>query len=526
MRDNISKALLFISLSVSTAFGAQSQSAKFFDNSKGLFDHINNVLVPDQGGTAIENVSLHMRGKLVKRNGDAELNAVTILTTGPVTGGRYHTAASGGNFFGIVVGTTVWRTANTFAGNYTNVTGTVTLTSAANNLAQATSLNDTEIFCNEQDKPFKLGSTGNAVHLSTPLFSGAKTCATYGNYLVIGNTTESSTAYPSRVRWSDINNPDSFPALNYIDVEPNDGDKVVATIAFDDSIYIFKKNSIYRMLITGLDGPDAFIIRPVARNIGAWAKNSVKVIPNVGIVFLAQNTIYVLSDQGLEPIGDAIQATLETITRSMWANAVGEVYAKPYQYWLAVSTTSDSKNHLVLVYDYTQRAWSKYTGLNVNMLAQAEDSNGNNLLLSGDYLGNHYKQDTANTVDTNNGVSQNIIFNYTTTDYTFGNPEYTKNFKYLYVFFNTVASSVTVTGAFDYDPTFTYSSTIGLGQIGSLYDSGNYDSATYPISTSQVARIEINRSAKSMRLNFSESSANGFSILGWSIVYTPEDWRE
>lgn len=520
------KSLGIICLSIYSFASGPNQAVRYFDNSKGLLDHTNPIITPDQYCQGIQNVSLYVKGQLSKRNGNTQLNTTSALGTSAVTGGRYHNAASGSNFFGIVIGTDVYRTGNTFNGTYTKVTSTVTLTSGASNLAQATSLNDTEIFCNESDKPFKLGSTGNAVHLTETVFTGGKTCSTYGNYLIVGNTTESGTAYPSRIRWSDINNPDSFPTLNYIDVEPNDGDRIVAVTAFEDSVYIFKKRSIFRMLITGLDGPDAFIIRPVSRNIGAWAKNSVKAIPNVGVAFLAQNTMYVLSDNGLEPIGDPIQNTFNSVTRSMWGNAVAEVYPKTYQYWIAVSTTADNQNHLVLVYDYVQKAWAYYTGQDVNMIAQAEDSTGQNIILTGDYAGNHYKQDTTATADTVAGVSKNISFSYTTPDYSIAQPEYTKGFKYLYIFFNVVSSSVTVETAYDYSTTYESSQAIGLGSIGAIYDTSIYDVGSYPESGQNVTRVELNRSAKAVRLRFTENSANAFSIYGWTIVYSMEDWKE
>ena len=523
------KKLLALVLLLTGSVQAAEQSKRFFENSGGLVDRISPLLIPDKSATAIQNITLDDRGQLTKRNGYTILHSTGVLgpVTSPVTGGAYHNAASGTSFFGVVVGTSVYRTANTFSGTYEDVTSTVTVTNNASNLAQTTSINDKLVFCNESDKPFLLGSTGNAVQISTGLFTGAKTCATYGNYLVLANLTETSVAYPSRVRWSNINDPNSFPSLNYIDVEPNDGDKIVSVISFDDSVYIFKKRSIHRMVITGLDGADAFIIRPVVRNMGAWAKNSVRVIPNVGIAFLAQNTMYVLSDTGLEPIGDPIQRTFDGLTRTMWGNAVGVVYPKRYQYWLAVSTTSDSQNHQVLVYDYIQKAWTIYTGMDVNMLAQAEDSNGNNIILSGDYEAAHYKQDTG-TSDNPGAVATAITGSYTTPDLTIGAPEITKGFKYLYIFSQVdVNTTVTVEGAFDYLSTFEYSQSIDLGQTGAVYDVAVYDTDVFPNLQYKVSRIELNRSARALKLRFSNSSSGAIvGIIGWAVVYTMEDFNQ
>ncbi len=519
--------LLFSAFLAVNVFGAGNlQPKRYFTNNGGLLDRNSPLAIPDQFASALQNVTLDTRGQLLKRPGQSMINNASALGSSAVTGGGYHNASSGSNFFGVVVGSSVYRTGNTFAGSYTDVTGTTTVTTSASNLVQVTDLNDKLIFCNELDKPFYLSATGNAVQISTGLFTGAKTCTTYGVYLVIGNTLETSVSYPSRVRWSDINSPNIFPALNYVDVEPDDGDKIVSIISFDDSVYIFKKRSIYRMLITGLDGPDAFIIRPVVRNIGAWAKNSVRAIPNVGIAFLAQNTAYVLNDQGLQPIGDPIQRTFDSVNRAQWGNAVAAVYPKRYQYWISVATGSATSNNAMLVYDYIQRAWTVYSGLNANALAQAEDSNGNNVLITGDYAGNQYKQDTTNTIDNISGVSTPITFSYTTPDLAIESPEFTKNFKYLYLFFNVVESTTTVEASFDYQSNYEFSNNVTLGQVGALYDVAVYDTDIYPAINYKVARVEINRSARAIRLRFTESSINSFGIIGWALVYSAEDWNQ
>ena len=525
MVKRITLALFCSVLTYQAEAASQLQPKRYFTNNGGLLDRNSPLAIPDQFASGMLNVTLDTRGQLVKRSGQTMINTAGNLTTSAVTGGGYHSAASGSSFFGVVVGTSVYSTGNTFAGSYTDVTSTVTITASASNLVQVADLNDKLVFCNESNKPFYLASTGNALHIATGTITGGKTCATYGSYLVLGNTTESSVAYPSRVRWSDINDVNAYPELNYIDVEPDDGDRIVSLISFDDAVYIFKKRSIYRMLITGLDGPDAFVIRPVTRNIGAWAKNSVRVIPNVGVAFLAQNTLYVLSDAGLEPIGDPIQRTFDSVNRTQWGNAVAAVYPKRYQYWISVATGSATQNNATLVYDYIQKAWSVY-GLGYNALAQAEDSNGNNLLITGDYSGNQYKQDTTATVDTVNGSTTSISFIYTTPDLTIESPEFTKNFKYLYLFFNIVESTTTVEAAFDYGASYEFTQNIVLGQVGALYDTAIYDTDIFPAANYLATRIEINRSAKAMKLRFTESSANSFGLIGWAVIYSLEDWNQ
>ncbi len=479
----------------------------------------------------MSNITYDIRGELTKRNGYTALNTGGALGDVPngryVTGGGYHDTVTGQDFFVVIAGTNVYRTTNTFGTTYTTVTGTVTITAASTNLAQHTGLNDKIIFCNETDRPFYVGVAGNALAIETTVVSSATTCATNNSYLIFGNTIEASVAYPTRIRWSDIANQNNFPANNYIDIEPNDGDKIVAIISYEDRTFIFKKRSVYELLLTGDSGANAFIYRSVARNIGAWAKNSVQVIPNVGIVFLAQNTIYTLNGSNLEPIGDAIQTTLSSLNRTKWKDAVGVVYPKRYQYWLAMSEDSNPPQ-LVLVYDYILKAWTEYRfGTSVTMMAQAEDSTGANIVLMGDTTGYVYKQDIG-TADYPLNTKTVIVSSYTTADLSMGSPEVTKNFKYLYLYSNVTSSStITLETALDFATTFDPPQNIQVGNVGAVYDTAVYDTDMYTSQKASITRIDLNQSGKVIKLRFSNATMDTeLSLMGWIIVYSAENINE
>lgn len=521
---------LYLLLLVAPAHAAL-QSERFFDNTGGLLDRISPLLVPSKNSSALSNITLDNRGALAKRNGYITLNTAGALGDGVngryVTGGVYHDAAVGTDYFTVIAGTNIYRVSNTFNTTYTTVTGTVTITASAANLAQATNINDKAVFCNELDRPFYVGTTGNALALETVTFSSATTCTANGSYLIVANTVEASVAFPTRVRWSDIANQNSFPANNYVDIEPSDGDKIIALVNFEDKVYVFKKHTIYQLLITGEDGANAFIYRPLTRGIGAWAKNSVKVIPNVGVVFLAQNTIYTINGSGLEPIGDQIQTTLSGMNRLKWKDAVGEVYPKRFQYWLAMSVDSNPAR-VVLVYDYIQKAWTTYNfNSDVTMLAQAEDSTGDTILLSGDSLGYHYKHDIG-TADFPHNTKTAISSYYASSDLNFSSPDIDKNFKYLYLYSNTLTSTtVTVETAIDFTSLYDAPINIDLGNIGAVYDTGVYDVSTYVIPQASITRIELNLKGKTIKLKFSNSTMDSaLGIVGWAIVYRTENFNE
>lgn len=182
---------------------------------------------------------------------------------------------------------------------------------------------------------------------------------------------------------------------------------------------------------------------------------------------------------------------------------------------------------MTLIYDYVQKSWTIYDGMTINMLAQAEDSTGQNILLSGDFTGNHYKQDTG-TADEPAGVSAPISAYYVTSNNSFGTPDITKTFKYLYVFSSVdVNTIVTISAAYDYNNDFETTTSIALGEDPALYDTAVYDTDIYPAAGYRVTRIELNRSARSLRLKFANSSAEAIlGILGWTVVSQTEDFKQ
>jgi hypothetical protein len=507
------------------AWGGENTAQRFFENNAGLVDRISPLLRPENSASEIINVTLDDRGQISKRKGYTQNNNTVLGTTEPVTGMGYHQAASGTSFFTVVVGTHVYRTGNTFGGGYTQVTGTITVTAGMTNLAQTTSFRDYRVVCNESDRPFKVGSSGNGFMLMQAS-TGAKTCESYGNYLLLANTSEGGVSYPSRLRWSDVNNIETWPANNYWDVESDDGDSIVAIKQFEDKLLIFKKNSIHQALITGSAGAEAFIVRPLARGIGAWAKNSVKVIDNAGVVFLGPNGVYLFDGEQFTLISDPIQRKIDTINRSRYSQAVGDIYRSRNQYWLSVSTGTETNNGVVLVYDYAQNAWTTYEGIDANAMAVAEDSNGNVVLLTGDYGGNVYKQDTG-TSDNPAGVATAISASYSTPDLHFGIPEVEKTFKYLYVFTVIDATTtVTINAYYDYQTELIGTHSISLGQSGAVWGTAIWGSAIWPATQYKVSRIELNRHGRSIKLNFSNDDSNAsLGVLGWVIVYSAEDWR-
>lgn len=93
--------------------------------------------------------------------------------------------------------------------------------------------------------------------------------------LWVGNTYESATWHPNRVRFSFPGDPGSWLSEDYIDIEDGqDGDVIVGIVDYADHVLVFKRNSIH--MIAGYD-QSSFQVITLADGIGAVAHDAISV---------------------------------------------------------------------------------------------------------------------------------------------------------------------------------------------------------------------------------------------------------
>jgi len=210
-------------------------------------------------------------------------------------------------------------------------------------------------------------------------------------------------ASPNRLRFSKQFSVGEWPALNFIDINPDDGDMISGMVSFFDQLPIFKRESIY--VLSGNDETDFVIQRAQSDvRVGAISNRSIKVIDN-RVAFLSERGIYAYDgirtqyiSQNLEAIFD--KANVNQARRFNWAQE-GITVAINYKngsrtwYWLQIPTGSSQQNDLSLVFDYTLGNWTIFDGIVAHSMAIVEESNEPRLY-TGDYNGFLWKQDNTN----------------------------------------------------------------------------------------------------------------------------------
>ena len=114
----------------------------------------------------------------------------------------------------------------------------------------------------------------------------AEHLAVHAGYMWVGNTWESGTNYPNRIRWSWANvydnSVENWRTDEYIDIDDGkDGDEITALIPFGDQLLVFKRDSVY--VVYGYDS-NSFQIVNVSNTHGAVSHEAALATP-AGLFF-------------------------------------------------------------------------------------------------------------------------------------------------------------------------------------------------------------------------------------------------
>jgi len=215
--------------------------------------------------------------------------------------------------------------------------------------------------------------------------SGTKLLSVFKNTMFVAGSTL------NEIRYSAPLFPESFPEDNIISVGDDDGGQITGMRATKNALVVFKQRAIY--LIKGSPG-SGFQSFTLNGDIGCIAPDSISELPGLGLVFLSQNSVYLLegalentgSPTGVIEIGLEIPETIELINSSAAVRSSGCLYPKDKEYWLSIPTVGSEKNNLCLIYHYEIGSWSIRRHFPVDCMVSTKDHRGYLMMGSNDVL--------------------------------------------------------------------------------------------------------------------------------------------
>ncbi len=208
--------------------------------------------------------------------------------------------------------------------------------------------------------------------------AGTRFCATFKNCLFLdGGASDGTSVY-----WSNPGQPDTYAALDFFDVGARQSGEVTGFHAYYNMLLVFRERGID--FVRGVYG--TFDLQPLIDGVGTKAKDTITTIPDLGVVFLASDGVYLIAgnvDGGgsmeVKKLSNSIIKTIDRMNTDVLARATA-TYSHKWREWHCYFAADGSdRPNLGIVLHVDRLAWSVREDFPVAVI----DSNYNGDLIFG-----------------------------------------------------------------------------------------------------------------------------------------------
>ncbi len=227
---------------------------------------------------------------------------------------------------------------------------------------------------------------------------------------------------PNTIYYSEIGEANNFPSLNFINALSDDNDVITGLAEFHSAMVAFKRHHIYGWF--GWDPESDVRFDKINVHTGTASFRTIRRVYNF-LFYLGEDGVYAL--HGLEPnYISSNNLTDETIKRRFEGliNTSGACAIFHEGKYILSVRTEGTCNNLVLVYDFTRKAWSPWTGWKVSAF----------LVYDGEfYTGSGEHATVYERSDEYNDAGEPIHYRIKTRPYDCRHPLHDKKFAWFYM---------------------------------------------------------------------------------------------
>ncbi len=457
----------------------------------------------------LQNIDFSKFGSILKRNGYTTLNGTKLTGETEGDGLHWYEFDSSGTLtrFAVAVHNGALYKMDGLDGTWDAITGALTIT-AGNHCDFENFLNEVYI-TNNEDVPFKWTGAGNGAAMTVPAgLTDAKWVTQFNNYLFLGNVQVSGTRHGSRFYWSNFKTTGTWTATDFIDVAKDDGQEITGMKVLSDRLVIYKDRSIYNVFFTG-DSDIPFVLPGGGKSnssVGCAGGYTIQEVNN-GHVFLSYDGFYFYDGNNSFKISDKINETVLGLNVSRFNEAVSLDQKNKNRYWCSLTSSGQSENDRILVWDYFNNAWSIYTGIAAASLASFYVNGTEERPYFLDYGGYAYRGDTGSN-DNPLGVETAIEAYYYTNWRAFSDLVNQKGVPQVFVYFQNSNTTLSFAYSFNFENGDTYTSTVSLATSTDVYGTGIYGTATYAGTGGDIIRRDLTGRGRVIRLKFANTSVD------------------
>lgn len=472
------------------------QKAFVLSNFSGLNTNDDSTQIENNQAQDLLNVVITKEIK--KRGGYTAINSTAITGSSGIYGlGTYY--KTGGSDYLLYASHTTIGTINFSTGATASIiTGLTT-----NERTRFKQFKNIVVITKQSDAPQKYnGTTGEALGGSPP--TCPYQCVHKNYHFLAGNAT-----YPSRLYYSNLDDNETWTALDFIDINPDDGDIITGLEVTLDSVIIFKRFHVYILYgdtPTYTDGLELWVIKQASTSTGATAQG--------GIAVIGKNIIYLSSNEGIQAFGGGVsteQLAFDSLTSALLSKDItptikalntsrltqAEAVSFDNKYILSVPNGSSTTNNLNLVFDYSMGGWLKWD-IPANCWTTFRNGGIDYLIFGSTTTGKIYRYTESTYSDNGTAISAY----YKTKDYDLKYPANEKLYRKFYVTLNKSTDySLKVTPQVDFGEVDVDASTIAAKASDSLWGAMVWGADVWGSATTSTSDKQI-MNARGKYINF------------------------
>lgn len=343
------------------------------------------------------------------------------------------------------------------------------------------------------------GTTYSATSPGSP--PTAKYVQVHKNIMFLaGNTTN-----PSRLYFSALADPETWPALNFIDVGKGDGDRITGLAILLDRLVVTKNNSVW--ILEG-DASTNFVLRRITDSAGCVDQHAIVYLKNT-LGMLAHDGFYFFDGVQMVLASEKIIGTFQALNSSQLGIASAVYYPSIRKVFISVPGSGMLFNDTTLVFDELRTAWTVYKGINAACWLIWRQFNTDHLLFGDATTGQMHDAETGYS---DNGAA--IACYAVTKSLDLGGSELAKNITGAYVdakeTSGTGNATITVTYFIDLNTTESTASTSAI--TGSQINVARFTPSSVGVSTVRDIAVKV-----------AESSTNrSITLYGVTLEFQPK----
>ena len=310
-------------------------------------------VILDNELTVADNIRLDDGGVIRQRGGWAKLTSAAVGTSGNLIGLVHASWVIAGTLTRYVVATDGTKVFWLNGAAWVDITGAVGMSPGSTTIVSFLSMNNLLIGYDGKNAPWSWdGSAG-----SIALLAGSPPVGNIGivwqNRVFFAGVSTART----RLYYSDLGNPSSYAASNYIDVpSPYDGDEITGLAILYGNLIVFKRNSVY--IIQG-DSPENFVVSKTNSAVGCVSPYSVISVDNL-VYFVSDKGLYAMNLSNTKQVCYKVEpryslAVPNAAQSTLYKNKIQAIhYRKRNEIWMAIdaSASGQDQHDRVMAHNY------------------------------------------------------------------------------------------------------------------------------------------------------------------------------